>query len=209
MSAPAMRRRDCLRPARTPFVVAAGLALAGCGGSDETCGEPLYAGAASDEAWRTMVDAEDDVSSGDPLAAVIEVPAEGQTFDAAAPPPRLSWTSSLAAGPRRHRPIRATRAGVAPSPWPRVARFLIASAQAHLPPITGDIHALDIRVPGRNCPIAVLTTDLFWQVDESSWAAMRDAGGTLSMTLTSAYLTENRVSEGPYRTSARTFSIAP
>jgi hypothetical protein len=37
---------------------------------------------------------------------------------------------------------------------------------------------------------------------------MRDAGGTLSMTLTSAYLTENRVSEGPYRTSARTFSIA-
>jgi hypothetical protein len=83
----------------------------------------------------------------------------------------------------------------------------VPTAEAHLPPYTGDIYLVQVTVPGRECPVQVLTSELSWQIDEASWAIMAGAGGqALSVQITSAYLQENRLKEGPYRMATpRTF----
>jgi hypothetical protein len=45
----------------------------------------------------------------------------------------------------------------------------------------------------------VLTSEPWWQLDANSWAEMGKAGGELSVQVTSAYLVQNRVTEGPYQ----------
>jgi hypothetical protein len=81
----------------------------------------------------------------------------------------------------------------------------------HLPPVTSDIYLLGIAVPGRACPVEMLTTEPHWQLDAAQWAALRAAAGqTVSLQVTSAYLKENRITEGPFRPEApRTFVVAP
>jgi hypothetical protein len=75
--------------------------------------------------------------------------------------------------------------------------------------VTSDIYYLQIDVPGRSCPYRVLTTYEDWLVDEGGWVAMRAAAGqTISIRILGAYLTENRVTEGPYAPAAsRTFVV--
>lgn len=156
-----------------------------CGANDDPCGEPQYGGKATDEAWRTMVDGEAHVTAGDPQAVTITAPTEGQAVSGGAGPLLLSWTSPLAAKPLALLP--------------------------HLAPVTGDIYLVSITVPGRSCPLERLTTDRSWQLESGDWDTMRSAsGGTLSVQITSAYLTENRITEGPYRpAAARKFTIGP
>ena len=79
------------------------LLLTACGedAPADPCGEPMYAGEATDEAWRTMVDGEDRAAAGDPNAPVLSAPTEGQVFAASDAPPRFSWTSPIALGPAR------------------------------------------------------------------------------------------------------------
>jgi hypothetical protein len=197
------------RSSRALVVSATVATLASCREDGRDCGEPLYAGNATDEAWRAIVDGEDDLSFDDADGPTITLPAEGQILPRTDEPPELAWTSPIASAPRR-RTRHFARRTPAPEFSDLLARAFWGTALAHQPPITDDIYHLRIDVPGRDCPIAVLTTELSWRVDSASWETMRDATGTLSIEITSAYLTENRITEGPYRPSARrAFSIEP
>jgi hypothetical protein len=66
---------------------------------------------------------------------------------------------------------------------------------------------VQVTVAGRECPVQVLTSELSWQIDEDSWAIMAGAKDQpLSIQITSAYLQDNRLKEGPYRMATpRTF----
>lgn len=179
------------------------LLTSACGKEEEApqCGEPLYGGSATDEAWMTMVDAQKR-EMNDSQAVTLVSPGEGQVFAANATAPVFSWTSPLAALPARDTSSQLARAyprsSRGPLAW--LGELLVPTAEAHLPPFTGDIYLVQVNVPGRTCPLQVLTSDLSWQVDEASWAAMGEAAGQeLSVQVTSAYLLENRLKEGPYR----------
>lgn len=174
-----------------------------CGKDEQTsqCGEPLYGGSATDEAWMTMVDAETKPMDSS-RAVTVTAPAEGETIAASAPPPQLSWTSPLRASLERDTPSRLARASrrSSRSPLAWLGELLVPTAEAHLPPFTGDIYLVQLSVPGRECPIEVLTSELSWQMDASSWNEVAGANGqNLSLQITSAYLQENRLKEGPYR----------
>jgi hypothetical protein len=80
---------------------------------------------------------------------------------------------------------------------------VLPSAEAHLPPFTGDIYWVQVKVPGRECPVEMLTSNLEWPLDAATWDTLRGAmGQDLSIQVTSAYLVENRLREGPYRLAA-------
>ncbi|ATB51090.1 hypothetical protein [Corallococcus macrosporus] len=180
------------------------LGTAACDGGDEptpdVCGEPLYSGDATDEAWRTFVDARSRATDSS-QAVTLESPAPGQTYAPDAAPPTWRWTSPLASrvpsqAPGRHdRPREAPRTLLA---W--LGNLLLPSAQAHLPPVTGDFHWVQVTVPGRQCPVELLTSDMHWQLDAATWGTLRAAAGQdLRVQVTSAYLVQNRLREGPYR----------
>jgi hypothetical protein len=189
------------------------LLSSGCGSETEApkCGEPLYGGSATDEAWMTMVDAQSKPTDSS-RAVTLMSPTEGETLAASATPPRFSWTSPLRASLEQDRPSRYAQARPRPSrgvlSW--VAELLVPTAEAHLPPFTGDIYFLEITVPGRECPLQVLTSELAWQVDTASWSTLGEvAGQDLRLQVTSAYLQDNRIKEGPFRLETpRTFRRA-
>lgn len=164
--------------------------------------EPSYAGEASDEAWYVMVDAYELAAAGHSDASTPLVPADGEALSGPNPVV-FSWTSPLALGC----PIDCFREG---HPlWPlRTAERAVSfapPARAHLPPVTGDIHYVEVFVPGRECPIRHLTTLEEWRPLPSEWGEMRGRG-LLELVITSAYLEKNRIAEGPYR-STRRFQI--
>ncbi len=172
-------------------------------GIDDNCGEPSYGGEASDEAWYALVDAYDLAEAGAD-ASTFTVPAEGETLTGEAPV-ALTWSSPLALSC----PIDCNPDGFAlplslEATGPVFAPFA-ASARAHLPPVTGAIHYLEIFVPGRECPIRAITTDEEWRPTVAEWAELRGKGA-LRLVITSAYLEKNRIAEGPYR-ATRTFQV--
>jgi hypothetical protein len=152
-----------------PLLLLALWVPAACGGDDDPC-EPAYGGAATDEAWRAIVDGESRIVVGDPMAPVFTAPDPGARVAAGGVPPRITWTSPIAH--KRARP--------------------------HLPPVTDDVYLLGITVPGRVCPLSMLTTGLDWQLTASQWAELTAAGGQMSVRIVSAYLSENRITEGPF-----------
>lgn len=194
---------------------AALLGLTACGKDEpETvdCGEPLYAGKATDEAWRAMVDAKG-AAQDSSRAVTLVSPEEGQTIAASDSAPRFQWTSPLRASLERPGKARPS-----PEARPRAERhsmlawlgnLLVPTAEAHLPPVTGDLYLVQVQVPGRECPVEVLTSELEWQLDEGTWATLREAAGKdLTLQVTSAYLVQNRITEGPYRLDApRAFRV--
>jgi hypothetical protein len=175
---------------------------------EQNCGEPLYGGSATDEAWMTMVDAQKKAADAS-RAVTVTAPAEGEVHPANTPPPQISWTSPLRASLERDTPGRlalaSPRSSRGPLAW--LGELLVPTAEAHLPPFTGDIYLVQVTVPGRECPVQVLTSELSWQVDEDSWAIMAGAKDQpLSVQITSAYLQDNRLKEGPFRMATpRTF----
>jgi hypothetical protein len=195
------------------FASALLLLTSACDGEETSkCGEPLYGGSATDEAWMTMVDAEEKAADSSRAVALMS-PTEGEAFAANAAPPRFSWTSPLRASLERDTPtsrlaLARPRPSRGPLAW--LGELLVPTAEAHLPPFTGDIYRVQVSVPGRECPIEVLTSELSWQVDTASWATMGEAAGQdLSLQITSAYLQDNRLKEGPYRMATpRTFRRA-
>lgn len=187
--------------------IVSALMLAAC--SDETndqeprCNdEPSYAGEASDEAWYVMVDAYELAKTGHSDASTPVVPAENEALSGPNPVV-FSWSSPLALGC----PVDCFREGHRLWPLMSAARPAIFAppAHAHLPPVTGDIHYVEVFVPGRECPIRHLTTLEDWRPLPSEWGEMRGKG-QLELVITSAYLEKNRIAEGPYR-STRTFQI--
>lgn len=188
---------------------AALLALApACGDdtSDTECGEPLYGGDATDEAWRTLVDAKDRAAAGS-QAVTLESPAVGQSYSSIDAPPTWRWTSPLASllpgpGPVPASPgARPRDTGRSVLAW--LGNLVLPSAEAHLPPFTGDIYWVQVTVPSRRCPVELLTSNLEWQLDAATWDILRGAvDQDLTVQVTSAYLLQNKLREGPYRLEA-------
>ncbi|WP_240358544.1 hypothetical protein [Myxococcus vastator] len=174
------------------------------GGEDappvEACGEPLYSGDATDEAWRTFVDAQGRPTDSS-MAVTLESPVQGQAYASDAAPPTWRWFSPLASRLPSHAPLTPVR----PRETPRamlawLGDLLLPSAQAHLPSVTGDFYWVQVTVPGRRCPVELLTSDMEWRLDAATWDTLRAASGQdLRVQVTSAYLVQNRLREGPYR----------
>lgn len=180
---------------------------AGCGDDDGACGEPAYEGEATDEAWRTMVDGYADATAGADAPAITtpaddaDVPADGEGLD-------VAWDSTISLAPSIPRAPR--RAAPAPGLLDRAGALFEGTAWAHEPPITGDVYFVRITVPGAACPVEVLTTNLSCSIDGAGWDEIRAATGPVTIDVTSAYLTENRITEGPFRASTpTTVTIAP
>jgi hypothetical protein len=179
------------------------LLLTSACGKEETpkCGEPLYGGAATDEAWMTMVDAQKK-SADSSKAVTVTWPSEGENHPQNVPPPRISWTSPLRASLERDTPGRLAQASPRRSRGPLawLGELLVPTAEAHLPPYTGDIYWVQVTVPGRECPVEMLTSELAWQPDAATWSLMSEPTPQgLSLQITSAYLQDNRLKEGPYK----------
>lgn len=178
------------------------LLTSACGGDESECGEPLYAGRATDEAWRVMVDARKKPVSAS-RAVTLQSPAPGETYAADAPPPRWTWTSPLRASlerPAPSGPPALARPRARPSMLAWLGGLLIPTAEAHLPPYTGDIYWVQVTVPGRQCPVEVLTSELEWQLDAATWSTLGEVRDQdLSVQVTSAYLQNTQVTEGPFR----------
>jgi len=173
-----------------------------CGKDEAECGEPLYAGTATDEAWMTMVDARKRTVSAERAVTLVS-PAPGETYAADAPPPRWTWSSPLRASLERpasdsRLTLAHPRAKRSPLAW--LGELLLPTAEAHLPPYTGDIYWVRVTVPGRACPVEVLTSELEWQLDAATWSTLGEARDQdLSIEVMSAYLVNNQVTEGPFR----------
>ena len=199
-----------MRHLKTLCATALLLPLVACEPESE-CGEPLYAANATDEAWHGLVDAMKRPPDSSRAVDLLS-PTQGQVYTADAAAPRWEWSSPLASRERgnsegmlalqaRPRPGRSVLA------W--VGELLVPTAHAHLPPYTGDLYLVEVSVPGRTCPVRVLTSELAWQLDTESWSTLREAAGKeLTVQVTSAYLEQNRVTEGPYRMATpRTFRM--
>jgi hypothetical protein len=157
------------------------LALSACSPAVDPCGDPFYGTGATDEAWQAMVDADgravvDDSKS----AAITQTPTEANRT--------IKWTTPLTA-----KVLRSPSRGVLAT----LRSWVISDAYAHLPPITGPVHVLKIRVSGETCPIRVVTTQTEWPVKDEAWPKIKDHSPCAE--ITSAYLNQNRVSEGPYK----------
>jgi hypothetical protein len=206
-----------------------GLALSvGCS-EDCTTVEPAYAGEATDEVWREMLDARADATDGGD-AATFTAP-DADTAVSSSTSPTFSWDSPLkvaALSPSTtSSPAASSPAASSPSSpsglprWPgtwrrrapslfdRVVDVVLPAARAHEPPITSDAYFLEVDVPGRTCPVAGLTTALSFTFDDDSWATIATGGGERTAHLLSAFLTENNVTEGPFVAAPLTFTVEP
>ncbi|PTL83281.1 hypothetical protein [Vitiosangium sp. GDMCC 1.1324] len=169
----------------------------------EECAEPLYAGKATDEAWHAMVDVKSKPIDSSRAVNLLS-PTSGEVYPADATPPAWEWTSPLRASL-----MRPQQGALALEAAPRPSRSLTAwlgdlfipTAHAHLPPYTGDLYWVEVSTPGSTCPVVqVLTSELSWQLDANTWAELgKNAGKDLTVQVMSAYLVQNRVTEGPYR----------
>jgi len=207
-------------------VVAVVVLPAGCAPPDCNTLEPAYAGEASDEVWRELLDARADaVEGGD--AAVFTAPAA----DAVAGPassPTFTWDSPLdlahagrpssttsARDEARAGALRAPRRARPTDVFDRLAAWVLPAAHAHLPPVTDDVYFLEIDVPGR-CPVGALTTGLSFAFDDAGWRNVVDPdgdgvvdAGARTARLLSAFVTENNVTEGPFLATPLAFTVEP
>ena len=165
---------------------------------DDACGEPAYGGKASDEAWLTIIDGYELAVPGPNAASIVSPAADAVLMGNPQP---LTWTTPLdsaallPASPLAPRSLVDRSVGL-------IASLFTSTARAHLPPVNGDIHYVELEVPGQACPIRALTTDETWTPTEDEWELMRGRG-TITLTLTSAFLSNNRITEGPFRTTSR------
>lgn len=176
-----------------------------CGG-DETNNTDLppvvYGGSASDEAfervWPKIATAESSVSS----SAKITGPANGTAVPAASAQ-KISWMIGLA----RREATGGGRAFASES----ALYFGSALAEAHLPPVTGDVFMLEFRTSANEAePLRVFTTDSEWFPDPVSWDRLKAAGAPISLKIYNAYVNKNVVEEGPFtRDETVTFTITP
>lgn len=193
--------------------VGVGLALsaAACTPGESCADEPAYGGLGNDEVWLTLSDARARAEQGEDAATVV-APAANDVFLADDGAPTFQWTSPLklaaaAGGPmpllRRPQP-RGALAAILDA----AARVVVPEANAHLPPVSSDAYLVDIGVPGRACPVSIVTTELRHTLDDTTWGALQEAKGQdLSITITSGYLDTGRLTEGPYRSAAVTFRV--
>lgn len=188
---------------RTTLLCPTLLALA-CGSAP--CPEPSYQGAGSDEAWLSLLDAEAKATVDPAKSVAFTTPKDGATLGTAEAPV-FAWSSSLVAS----RGALPAPAFTPPSAWERARALLLPSAWAHLPPVTGPIFFVRIRVPGRSCPVELISTLKSWQLGEEAFGILKgSAGKELTVEALSAYLVQNRVTEGPFKVATPVrFKVAP
>ena len=170
--------------------------------------EPAYAGAASDEAWRVMLDARANAATGGDAAAFTVPTADTPLPSTTAA--TFSWTSPLkvaGTGPLDPQLLLPRRRQ--PTVMDRLTSLVIPVAQAHLPPITSDLYLLEVDVPGRTCPVAALTTELSFTFPSSDWEDIVAGTAAPTARLLSAFLTENRLTEGAFIAESVTFTVEP
>ncbi|MBI5493559.1 MAG: hypothetical protein HY904_00950 [Deltaproteobacteria bacterium] len=172
----------------------------GRGGSSSSSGgpdlgpEPIYAGEATDEAWRAMADARSRTVEDAAHGSTFFVPTEGQSF-APDTPATFAWNTPLAL----HRPAPGERGRPAPELRHALQLTLVAAARAHGAPVTGDLSWLIFHVPGQD-DVTVLTTEGAWAADAAAWNALKLAGTQeLTAEIITAYVIQNAISQGPYR----------
>jgi hypothetical protein len=197
-------------PRALPLCAAFACALAALGCGANPCDlEPAYGGDATDEVWHVLDDAKDDAKEGDD-AADIERPTAGQAFQASDGPPTFSWTSALklALAPAHPPQLRRARSGV-DALVDSLANALVPRAFAHEPPITCDAYLVDVTVPGQQCPVQAVTTELEATLDDAAWEIVGAAKGQdgFSIVVTSAYLESNRITEGPFKSAQVKFAV--
>jgi hypothetical protein len=187
------------------------VSLGACTGAEERfpCGEPAYVADASDEVFVALLDAEDNLVVDANRTSTLTVPAGGAIDDAAAAP-LLSWQSSLVAvhdvatSRPAHPSFQRRSVSDVQRAWASLTSLIVPSAHAHLPPVTGDVHWVRIHAAGQGtaCPMLQgLSTTTDWQLDDDSWATWKAATGAYEVTITSAYVVDNRITEGPFRSS--------
>jgi len=171
----------------------------------QKCPEPQYEGRASDEAYLTMQDAEARATADAAKAPQLTL-TEGMQLPGD-PPPTFRWSSTLAMSPLSPRRGEGQGEG-RPRPWWR--GLLISEASAHLPPVTGVVYWLKFAVPGEKCPVELMTTRTEYTPTQEIWTTLKKGAGARSITGQAAYLTENRITEGPYKMPAAvTFTVSP
>ncbi len=168
------------------------LATLACGDKTPDCPEPLFRSRATDEAWLAMVDGKTRATYSPSQSPALTEPTAGAVYSPAASPlPTFRWTSALHAHyvpkPR------------GPSLWKLASSLLIPSAEAHLPPVTSDLYLLEFTLPNQRCPLAVVTSELSWPVEQEYWTQFAAAGAAgVTLQIYSAYLEQNRVREGAF-----------
>jgi hypothetical protein len=199
---------------RSVLVIAsfAALSVVHCGSEGSSGdGEVIYQGAATDEAYAVLVDAEPRVMIDAAKAANVTVPVEGQGYSPTEAAPPFRWTSALSAALERPAPARRAQAH-ARAELPRMTLGDLVlpgerAALAHLPPITGTVHLLRFTIPGESS-LLVLTTQTSYTPDDASWRHLKGADGRVQLVITSAYLRNNIIEEGPYRAATpRSFGV--
>lgn len=191
---------------RSLLLVLAALLAVGCG---PKCPEPYYGGEGTDEVWAVLDDAKGRATVDDMRAAQLKSPASGSTVSTAKKA-TFSWTSSLSA--QHHVPLHAIRntpvlAGVGSS----FGQWLLDSIAGHLPAVTGTVHWLRFDT-GKACPaVELVTTASVWEPEDAAWEQLKGAGSAkVTVNVISAYVTSNRITEGPFKPSTpATFTLAP
>lgn len=171
--------------------------------------EPSYGGDGNDEVWLTLKERKADATTG------ADAPTITKPADAAALPkvavPTFEWESPLkiALGPHAPSPLFKPRApSLLQRAFTALGEVAVPKAHAHLAPVSSDVYLVDILVPGRACPVSIVTTELAHPLDADSWAILQEsAGAELTMQLTSAYLSTGNVTEGPFKAADVTFTI--
>lgn len=174
-------------------------------GHDHDGDTVIYLGAASDEAYIVLTDAESRVMVNDAMAPVLSSPTEAQALPAATVP-TFTWTAGFVALDRHRlpgrRPPERRALPAAPAPWGE------AAARAHLPPITGPIFVLSFKAEGAAAPVVVCTTESSFTPTAEVWTKLKALGSAITVEMTGAYLRSNVLEEGPFRaTSPRHFTI--
>ncbi|WP_373048676.1 hypothetical protein [Vulgatibacter sp.] len=181
--------------------------LVRCGGSDATENQGLrcegalpavvYDGDASDEAiervWDKRCTAE--AVAG---AATLSEPAAGAVVGSSVPA-TLRWEQAIAALPGG-----ATRLQAPAGVMPQLA-FGLPLAWAHLPPVTGWVYLVEMKLADGSS-LWLFTTERSWQPDPIAWRRLVGSG-EVSVEITSTYLNQNVIEEGPWLGERRTFSI--
>jgi hypothetical protein len=208
-----MRTRKLLLAA---VAVATLAVIAACGKKkseegDPRCDEELvpYEGGATDEACKTMLDAEDAGAVVTGTAGVgniprITLPTNGAAIAVSASALTIHWTSPIDIDGETF--LFHTWK---PKPEPLFDRILeemnpISTAWAHLPPLTGTLHMVRITgIAGRTDPFLLFTTKLHTVIAGTNLAPILATTSPMTIELTDAYLTENRIltpsSDGPFR----------
>ena len=206
-----MMRLSCV-----PLLVVVFLApaFAGCPPNDTCTEEPAYGGDGNDEVWRTLVDGLPAAVGDVPDAPVVVSPVDGDVLSGG-DPPTLTWTSALKLADATMTPARASplRPQLHPSQPRRrslldaLTQVLLPAARAHLPPVTSDAYLVQIQIPD-GCRLEVVTTELSHTLDDNGWALLQEtAGPTLVMKVFSAYLSNGRITEGPFFSTAVDFRV--